>query len=265
MSKFNFFIGPCVIESEELCYKVADFLVNKVASPNFNITFKASYDKANRSNINSFRGIGVDKGLEILAKVKEKYNLPVLTDCHLPSDTDKVAQVVDVLQVPAFLCRQTDMIMAAAEACKKHNCILKVKKGQFLSPPETKNIVEKASEFLPKDQILLTERGTSFGYNRLIVDMSSFSIMKSFGVGAIHDATHCVQRPGAMGTFTGGDRDAIIPLARAAVAAGADGVFMETHPNPSEALSDKTTALELSKIPDFTRELYNIHKLVSSL
>ncbi len=265
MDKFNFYIGPCVIESEEMCFQIADFLVNNVASPDFNITFKASYDKANRSNINSFRGIGVDKGLEVLAKVKEKFNLPVLTDCHLPSDTDKVASVVDVLQVPAFLCRQTDMILAAAEACKKHGSILKIKKGQFLSPPETENIVQKASEVLPKSQILLTERGTSFGYNRLIVDMSSYSIMKSFGVKAIHDATHCVQRPGAMGTFTGGDRDSIVPIARAAIAAGADGVFMEAHPNPTEALSDKATALNLNDVPKLTKDLFAIHKLVNNL
>jgi len=265
MEKFNFYIGPCVIENEEMCFEIADFLVNNVANPDCNITFKASFDKANRSNIKSFRGPGIDKGLEILAKVKEKYNLPVLTDCHLPTQADQIAQVADVLQIPAFLCRQTDMILAAAEACKKHNSVLKIKKGQFLSPPETENIVQKAAEILPKSQILLTERGTSFGYNRLVVDMSSYSIMKSFGVKAIHDATHCVQRPGAMGTFTGGDRDSIIPIARAAIAAGADGVFMEAHPNPSEALSDKATALDLKMVPKITKDLLAIHKLVNTL
>ncbi len=265
MDKFNFYIGPCVIESEELVFKIADYLVSHVANPDFNITFKASFDKANRSNISSFRGPGLDEGLSILVKVKEKFGLPTLTDCHLPSQTSAVAQAVDVLQIPAFLCRQTDMILSAAKACSENNCTLKVKKGQFLSPEETKNIVEKAKEFLPAERILLTERGSSFGYNRLVVDMSSFKIMKSFGVKAIHDATHCVQKPGGMGTYTGGARESIVPLARAAVAAGADGVFMETHPQPEQALSDKTTALELTKIPQFTKDLFAIHKLVNNL
>ncbi len=265
MSRFQFFIGPCVIESRELCFQVAEYLVNNVKSDEYDLTFKASYDKANRSSIKSFRGLGAEKGLQVLADVKEKYGLPVLTDFHSPDQADEVASVVDVLQIPAFLCRQTDMILAASKALAKHGGSLKVKKGQFLSPHETKNIVEKASEHLPKDRIMLTERGTSFGYNRLIVDMSSFNIMKSFGVKTVHDATHCVQRPGAMGTFTGGDRDSIVPLARAAIAAGADGVFMETHPNPPEALSDKTTALELEKVPKIVKDLFAIHKLVDAL
>jgi len=261
-SKFDFFIGPCVIESKELCFEIADFLVSEVSSEEFNITFKASFDKANRSNINSFRGPGLEKGLEILSEVKEAFGLPLLTDIHLPSQAEQVAQVVDVIQIPAFLCRQTDLILAASKACKQYGCILKIKKGQFLSPAETKNIIGKASEHLTLDEILLTERGTSFGYNQLVVDMSSFAVMKSFGVRTIHDATHCVQRPGGMGTFTGGNRDAITPIARAAVAAGADGVFMEAHPNPDKALSDKTTILDLKKIPALTKELYAIHDLV---
>jgi len=260
--KFDFFIGPCVIESEELCLEIADFLVNSVANEKFNITFKASFDKANRSNINSFRGPGIDKGLEILAKVKAIYGLPILTDIHLPSQADEVAQVVDVVQIPAFLCRQTDLIIAASKACNKYNCTLKIKKGQFISPSETKNIIGKTSAHLPLEKIMLTERGTSFGYNQLVVDMSSFATMKSFGVRTIHDATHCVQRPGAMGAFTGGNNEAIIPIARAAVASGADGVFMEAHPNPEKALSDKTTILDLKKIPALTKELVAIHELV---
>lgn len=263
-SKFDFFIGPCVIESEELCFEIAEFLVNEVANDKFNITFKASFDKANRSHINSFRGPGIKKGLEILAEIKAKFDLPILTDIHLPSQAEQVAQVVDVIQIPAFLCRQTDLILAASEACKKHGSMLKIKKGQFISPAETENIIGKAAAHLSLDKILLTERGTSFGYNQLVVDMSSFATMSSFGVRTIHDATHCVQRPGGMGAITGGNREAIIPIARAAVAAGADGVFMEAHPNPVKALSDKTTILDLKKIPALTKELFAIHELVNN-
>lgn len=261
--KFDFFIGPCVIESEKLCFEVAEFLVNKVASPDFNLTFKASFDKANRTSIHSFRGPGIVQGLDILAKIKAKYNLPILTDIHLPSQADRVAQVVDVVQIPAFLCRQTDLILAASKACNKYGCILKIKKGQFISPQETKNIIDKAAEYLSLDSIMMTERGTSFGYNQLVVDMSSFSVMKSFGVRAIHDATHCVQRPGDRGNATGGNREAIIPLARAAVAAGADGVFIEAHPDPEKALSDKTTMLNLKLLPSLTQELVAINNLVN--
>jgi len=261
--KFDFFIGPCVIESEELCMEVADYLVNNVASPDFNLTFKASFDKANRTNISSFRGPGINRGLEILAKIKSKYNLSTLTDIHLPSQADQVAEVVDVVQIPAFLCRQTDLILAASEACNKYGRILKIKKGQFISPSETKNIIGKALEHLSIDKVMMTERGTTFGYNQLVVDMSSFAIMKSFGVRAIHDATHCVQKPGGLGNATGGKREAIIPIARAAVAAGADGVFIEAHPNPGKALSDKTTMLDLKTLPGLTKELISIYNLVN--
>ena len=174
-----------------------------------------------------------------------------------------VAKSVSVLQVPACLGRQTDMIFAGAEACQKFSRELKVKKGQFLSPEETKNIVDKASHFLPKEKILLTERGSSFGYNNLVVDMASFQIMKSFGVRAIHDATHCVQRPGGLGTATGGKREQILVLAQAAVAAGADGIFMECHPNPDKALSDAATALPLAQVKSIVERLLKIRKAVS--
>jgi 2-dehydro-3-deoxyphosphooctonate aldolase (KDO 8-P synthase) len=186
-----------------------------------------------------------------------------LTDFHTPDQAEMVAKHVSVLQVPAFLCRQTDMIFAGAEACQKFNRELKVKKGQFLSPEETKNIVDKASHFLPKEKILLTERGSSFGYNNLVVDMASFQIMKSFGVRAIHDATHCVQRPGGLGTATGGKREQILVLAQAAVAAGADGIFMECHPNPDKALSDAATALPLAQVKSIVERLLKIRKAVS--
>lgn len=265
MSKFEFFIGPCVIESKELCFDIAEYLIEKVASPNYELTFKASFDKANRSSIDSFRGPGLEKGLDILAQVKEKYGLPLLTDCHLPDQTDAVAQIVDVVQIPAFLCRQTDLVVAASKACNKYGRRLKIKKGQFLSPKETENIIGKAKKHLSLDKIIITERGTTFGYNQLVVDMSSFQTIKSYGVKAVHDATHCVQRPGAQGTYTGGNRENIIPIARAAVAAGADGVFIEAHPNPDKALSDRTTMLRLEQLPKFAQELYEVHKLVNSL
>jgi len=262
--KLDFFIGPCVLESEGLALEIADRIQRDLApfADKINLTFKGSFDKANRSSINSYRGPGIEKGLAILDKVKKQYGLPVITDFHLPEQADRVASVVDTLQIPAFLCRQTDMIVAGAMAALKYGRQLKIKKGQFLSPEETKNIVEKASNFLPKDKILLTERGTSFGYNNLIVDMSSFRIMKEFGVRAIHDATHCVQKPGGLGTITGGARENVASLAKAAVAAGADGLFIETHPMPEKALSDSTTCLPLDEIKGLVESLLKIHEAV---
>jgi 2-dehydro-3-deoxyphosphooctonate aldolase (KDO 8-P synthase) len=227
-----------------------------------NLTYKGSFDKANRTSIDSYRGPGIDEGMRILKKVKDTFGIPVLTDFHESSQAMKLASVIDVLQVPAFLCRQTDMIAAGAEACAKYRRILKVKKGQFLSPEETKNIVDKAKTILPLNQILLTERGSSFGYNNLIVDMASFQIMKSFGVKTVHDATHCVQRPGGLGNATGGKREQILVLARAAIAAGADGIFMETHPNPDQAKSDAATSLPLDKIKDIVEQLIRIYEVV---
>jgi 2-dehydro-3-deoxyphosphooctonate aldolase (KDO 8-P synthase) len=262
--KMDFFIGPCVLESEGLALEVADFLVKELGefSDSINLTFKGSFDKANRTSINSYRGPGIEKGLEILSRVKSKYKIPVITDFHVPEQADEVASVVDTLQIPAFLCRQTDMIAAGAIACQKYQRQLKIKKGQFLSPEETENIVQKALNFIPKERILLTERGSSFGYNNLIVDMASFQIMKSFGVRAIHDATHCVQRPGGLGTSTGGKREQILVLARAAVAAGADGVFMEAHPNPDKALSDSATSLPLTSVKPFVESLLRVRRAV---
>ena len=193
--KFDFFIGPCVLESESLAFGIAERI--KDLSPLFNkinVTHKGSFDKANRSSINSYRGPGMEKGLHILeGSIKEKFDLPVLTDIHLPSQAEKVAEVVDIVQIPAFLCRQTDMIMAASEACQKFGRKLKVKKGQFLSQKRRPILLKKASHYLKGEDILLTERGSSFGYNNLIVDMASFQTMKSFGVKTVHDATHCVQ------------------------------------------------------------------------
>lgn len=256
----DFFIGPCVLESMELADEIAGFLVENLQAPEIELTFKGSFDKANRSSIKSYRGPGLEKGLKILEAIKSKYKIPVITDFHLPGQAEEVASVVDTLQIPAFLCRQTDMIVAGGRACEKFGGRLKIKKGQFLSPYETENIVEKASSFLPKSKILLTERGTSFGYQNLIVDMASFQIMKSFGVKTIHDATHCVQKPGGLGSSTGGKKEQIEVLARAAMAAGADGIFMEAHPNPSKALSDSATMLQLDEVPILIKKLLKIKK-----
>lgn len=262
--KLDLFIGSCVLESEALALGIAERLVKELEpfKDQITLTYKGSFDKANRTSINSYRGPGIDEGMRILKKVKDTFGLPVLTDFHEAAQAEKLATVVDVLQVPAFLCRQTDMIAAGAMACAKYGRILKVKKGQFLSPEETKNIVDKASTYLPLNQILLTERGSSFGYNNLVVDMASFQIMKSFGVKTVHDATHCVQRPGVLGNATGGKREQILVLARAAIAAGADGIFMETHPNPDIALSDAATSLPLDQIKGIVEQLLKIYQVV---
>ncbi len=261
--KFDLFIGPCVLESESLAMQIAEHIVKELEpfKDKINLSFKGSFDKANRSSINSFRGPGIDEGLRILEKVNKEFGLPTITDFHSPAQAEQVASVVHTLQIPAFLCRQTDMIVAGAKACKKYDRQLKIKKGQFLSPEETGNIVEKANSIIPKDQILLTERGTSFGYNNLIVDMASFQIMKSFGVRAIHDATHCVQKPGGLGTSTDGKREQILVLAKAAVAAGADGIFMEVHPTPDQAKSDPTTCLQLEKVKAIVEQLLKIYEV----
>ncbi len=261
--KTEFFIGPCVLENEELAMTVAKSLKQNLApfENEIDLYFKGSFDKANRSSIESYRGPGIEEGLRILQKVKDEFGFKLITDYHSPEQADMVAKVVDVLQVPAFLCRQTDMIAAGATACKKYNRILKVKKGQFLAPEDTQNIVEKASSIMPIENIRLTERGTSFGYNNLIVDMASFQIMKSFGVKTVHDCTHCVQRPGGLGKTTGGKREQIYTLAKAAAAAGADGFFIEAHPNPEKALSDATSQLPIDKIADLVKIILQIKKV----
>lgn len=264
MSKMDLFIGPCVLESEQLAMTVAETVLKELEefSDKLDISFKGSFDKANRSSIDSYRGPGIDEGLRILEKISKEFNVKTITDFHYPEQADLVASVVDTLQVPAFLCRQTDMIVAGAEACKRYGTQLKVKKGQFLAPEDTKNIVDKAEKFISKDKILLTERGTSFGYNNLIVDMASFQIMKSFGVRTIHDATHSVQRPGGLGKTTGGKREQIAVLAKAALAAGADGIFMEAHPNPEKALSDASSQLPLTEIKRLVGQLLEIREVV---
>lgn len=232
--------GPCVIESERLCLRIAETLREVTGRLRMPFIFKASYDKANRSSVRSFRGLGMAAGLKVLAKVKASVGVPVLTDVHSVEDVAATAEVCDVLQVPAFLCRQTDLLLAVARSGRVAN----VKKGQFLAPGDMKNVVEKM-ESAGCRRLLLTERGTTFGYNNLVVDMRSLPIMRSFGYPVIFDATHSVQAPGGAGDRSGGDARFAPVLARAAVAAGCDGVFVETHPDPSAALSDGSNMIPL--------------------
>jgi len=233
-----FIAGPCVIESLEHALMMARTLRRLRDELKINLIYKSSFDKANRSSIESFRGPGLQKGLEILRAVKEETGLPLLSDIHEWQQAEEAAAVLDILQIPAFLCRQTDLIAAAARTGKA----VSVKKGQFLSPEETKNILDKAAE-AGNDRVFITERGTSFGYQNLVVDMRAFPIIRGFGAPVVYDITHSMQKPGGEGKQTGGTPQFARPLARAAAAAGADGFFMEVHDNPPAALSDRTTQL----------------------
>jgi hypothetical protein len=241
--KTTFIAGPCVIESQELLYTVAEKLVEINQKLKVDIIFKASFDKANRTSISSFRGPGLERGLEMLANVKSKYGLKLLTDIHESHQAEAVGQVVDVLQIPAFLCRQTDLLVAAAKTGK----IVNIKKAQFLSGPDMKYPVEKAKE-AGATEVWLTERGSTFGYNNLVVDFRNIPDMKEIVPTVIMDCTHSVQRPGAMGGKTGGDRRFVPAMALAAKAFGATGYFFEVHPNPDKGLSDGPNMLELDKL-----------------
>ena len=254
------FAGPCVLESESLVTEVADHLakMNRTFDHDIAITFKGSFDKANRTSVDSYRGPGLEEGLRLLEYVKKTFSLPTITDIHLPEQAEAVAKTVDILQVPAFLCRQTDIIVAAARACKKYNRRLKVKKGQFLAPEQARYIVEKATPFIPPSDILLTERGSCFGYERLIVDMGSFQTMKKFGVKTVYDVTHSLQRPG--GKTTGGFPEQASTLASAALAAGAQALFMEIHPDPPRALSDSSTQIPLKEFRPILNQLLKIYR-----
>ncbi|WP_022846457.1 3-deoxy-8-phosphooctulonate synthase [Desulfurobacterium sp. TC5-1] len=250
--------GPCVIETEEILFKVAKVVKEtQKLFPECKVIFKASFDKANRSSIRSYRGPGLDKGLRMLEKVKETFDLPVLTDIHESYQAEPVGSVVDYIQIPAFLCRQTDLLVAAAKTGKPVN----VKKGQFMAPWDMGNVVEKLRESGAKE-IFLTERGTTFGYNNLVVDFRSVPIMKSFGVPVIFDATHSVQKPGGLGSASGGDREFVPYLAKAAVAVGADGLFFETHPDPETALSDGPNMVPLKDFPLLVEELIELYRFV---
>jgi 2-dehydro-3-deoxyphosphooctonate aldolase (KDO 8-P synthase) len=250
--------GPCVVESEQLQMDVAGQLKEMTAALGIPFIFKSSYDKANRSSGKSFRGPGMEKGLEILAKVKKTLGVPVLTDVHTEDEVATVAKVVDVLQTPAFLCRQTDFIHAVASAGRPVN----IKKGQFLAPGDMKNVVDKAKEASGADNIMVCERGASFGYNNLISDMRSLAIMRDTRCPVVFDATHSVQLPGGQGTSSGGQREFVPVLARAAVATGVAGVFMETHPDPAKALSDGPNAWPLGRMRELLETLKDIDALV---
>lgn len=245
--------GPCMAESLDLCRAVASALKPLCIELGVNFVFKASFDKANRTSARSERGVGLEAGLEILASVGHEFGVPLTTDVHLPDQARRVAEVVDLVQVPAFLCRQSDLLQACAESGRPVN----VKKGQFLAPWDAKNIVEKLDAY-GATGAMLTERGTSFGYNALVVDMPGLEVMRSFGVPVCFDATHSAQQPGAAGGASGGNRAAIPALARAAVAVGVDALFMEIHPNPTKALSDAATQWPLDQAGDLLRDLVAI-------
>jgi len=250
--------GPCVVESRQLAMDTAGALKEITASLGVPFIYKSSYDKANRSSGKSFRGLGMEQGLDILADVKRTLGVPVLTDVHTEPDVKPVAEVVDVLQTPALLCRQTDFIQAVASAGRPVN----IKKGQFLSPHEMKNVVDKARQASRSDNIMVCERGASFGYNNLVSDMRSLAILRQTGCPVVFDATHSVQLPGGQGSASGGEREFVPVLARAAVASGVAGLFMETHPQPGKALSDGPNAWPLGKMKELLETLKELDALV---
>ncbi|UCF57013.1 MAG: 3-deoxy-8-phosphooctulonate synthase [Deltaproteobacteria bacterium] len=256
---FFLIAGPCVIEDEETTLKVAIFLKETSEAVDIPVVFKTSYDKANRTSLDSFRGPGVDKGLEIIQKVKEETRLPVLSDVHEADEIEKAAKVLDIIQIPAFMCRQTNLLLTAARTGLPIN----LKKGQFLSPWEMEPAIQKITS-TGNRRILVTERGTSFGYNNLIVDIRSIAIMKDFGFPVVFDATHSVQLPGGSGTSSGGQREFVEHLSRAAVAAGAHGVFMEVHPHPESALCDGANSLPFDQVRPLLTILKKIHRLLHS-
>ena len=251
--------GPCVIESADICLKIAERLVQISAATDVPIIFKASFDKANRSSISSFRGPGIKKGLQVLAKVKKQTALALMTDIHEPAQAEEAANVVDCLQVPAFLCRQTDLLLACAKTGKPVN----VKKGQFISPMEMKNVAEKIRS-AGNEKILFTERGTFFGYNHLVSDMTAITVMKDLGFPVVFDATHSTQQPGGLGNTSAGAKQMAPILAKAAVAAGANGLFIEVHTDPENAKSDAACIIPVEWLKDLLTECKQIFDIVKS-
>ncbi|MBM4064711.1 MAG: 3-deoxy-8-phosphooctulonate synthase [Planctomycetes bacterium] len=251
-----FIAGPCVIESHEGCLKLAEKLKTIFQTKKIPFIFKASYDKANRTSVNSYRGPGVKEGIKILADIKKRLDLPILSDVHSEEEIPIVSETLDIIQIPAFLCRQTDLILAAAKTGKPIN----IKKGQFMAPWDMKAVIEKV-QITGNEQILLTERGTCFGYNNLVSDMRSLVIMRESGYPVIYDATHSVQLPGGQGSVSGGERNMVMPLARAAVATGCDGLFLEVHENPEKALSDAATMLSIEALPNLLDQVLEIHSV----
>lgn len=256
-NRFTLIAGPCVIESEELVMEVAGKVKDICDRLGINFIFKSSFDKANRSSIHSFRGPGMEEGLRILKKVKDTYNVPIITDVHETWHCKEAAKVVDILQIPAFLCRQTDLLQAAAETGLPVN----VKKGQFLAPWDMKNVVTKMEE-MGNTNVMLCERGSTFGYNNMVVDMRSFLEMRKFGYPVVFDVTHAVQKPGGAGTSTSGDREYVFPLMRAGLAIGIDAIFAEVHPNPDCAKSDGPNMLKLDDLEEILKTAVAIDDLV---
>ena len=257
MSRFKFIAGPCVIESEQLLMEVAEKVKAIAEKYDLDYYFKASFDMANRTSIHSFRGPGLEEGVALLKKVKERYGVKIATDIHEPYQASQVSEVCDLIQIPAFLCRQTDLLAAAAKTGK----LINVKKAQFLAPWDMKNVVGKLEES-GNSNIMLCERGTTFGYNTLVVDMTGIMEMKKLGYPVVFDATHSVQKPGGKGTATGGNREYVEYLAKAAFSVGADALFMEVHPNPDEALSDGPNMVKLDELDEMLARIVKVYDVV---
>ena len=264
-NQFTLIAGPCVIESKDLLFEVAEQVKNISKSLNIRYIFKASFDKANRSSYQSFRGYGLKKGLQMLEEVKTKYDLEILTDVHESNQVEQVADLVDVIQIPAFLCRQTDLIVSAVKSISKTGKCLNIKKGQFLAPWDMEQVVRKVEDSginKTSKRLWLTERGTCFGYNNLVVDFRGLEQLKSLGCPVIFDATHSVQHPGGRGSSSGGQREFVAPLSRAAVALGINGIFIETHPDPNNALSDGPNMIPLSSLKNLLEDLIQIRNVL---
>lgn len=258
----DFFLmaGPCVIENDgTIAFKIAEKLKKITQELNIKYIFKASYDKANRTSVDSYRGPGIDKGLEILAKIKQEFDLPIVTDIHLPEEGAKAAEVADILQIPAFLCRQTDLLVAAAKTGR----VVNIKKGQFLAPHQVEQAAQKVKSS-GNDKVLITDRGASFGYGNLVSDMRAIPIIQGLGYPVVFDATHSVQLPGGAGNISSGQREFVAILARAAVAAGANGLFMEVHTEPDSALSDGANMLQVDEVRDLLKICKEIYLLVKN-
>ena len=257
---FVLIAGPCVIEDKKTTLAIAGRLRGIAGRFKIPLIFKASYDKANRTSVKSYRGPGLEKGLEALAEVKKRFNLPVLTDVHCKEDVKEAAKVADIIQIPAFLCRQTDLILEAAGTGR----VINIKKGQFLAPWDIRQVIDKAVSTGNKN-IIITERGASFGYNNLVVDFRAIPLIREMGYPVIFDATHSVQIPGGLGTASGGERDMVEYLARAAVAVAVDGIFMEVHPNPDKALCDGLNSVSLNNLPGLLKQLKELDRVVKRL
>ncbi len=257
MGKFILIAGPCVIESEENAMLIAESIKTIAGRLNLDYYFKASFDKANRTSISSYRGPGIEEGIRILQKVKDTYGLKIATDIHEPWQAEKVSAVADIIQIPAFLCRQTDLLAAAAKTGK----LINIKKAQFLAPWDMENVAKKV-EYFGNSHIMLCERGTSFGYNALVVDMTGIIEMKKLGYPIVMDATHSVQKPGGKGNMTGGKREYVEPLAKAAIAAGADALFFEVHPDPDNALSDGPNMVALDQFEELMTRVVKVYDAV---